>query len=181
VYIEDRMAYVVSMQHGNPDTKTLPSSWGIIWQWSEDESCWDNCCIDGCNFHGSYYRGLGGPYGGCGNFDCFGGRDINLVYYDKGGETWGTPLDWTSIERSTTDPGIHVYPNPASDFVIVHSDRVAPESVVIYDLAGKLIQQEHCSSTTHRIDLSAFSQGIYILVVRSEAGTLQEKIVIDPH
>ena len=45
------------------------------------DSCWSNCCADGCFPAYQYIKGLGGPYYECSNAFSLGGMENKLVYF----------------------------------------------------------------------------------------------------
>lgn len=99
-----------------------------------------------------------------GFFDMYNGQSVpNLVRLHGDGS-----LDIDSIRKDD----IKLYPNPASNHVVIES---LPENsqVKIYDSLGKLI---YCASSNEllRVDTSGFSAGIYL--VRIISGTKKEEI-----
>ena len=80
--------------------KWQPSHSSRIEQYSD--TCWDiSWGWFGCLYDYSYYKGLGGPYYWCQSSVCIGGKERSLVFYKKGGTTWGTPLVITGISNQS--------------------------------------------------------------------------------
>lgn len=75
------------MTNGAYLSKTDPSAYLYIQQTSD--SCWWDCCADGCLPAFTYIKGLSGPYYQCSNSASMGNTENKLVYYKKGQETWG--------------------------------------------------------------------------------------------
>lgn len=72
-----------------------------------------------------------------------------------------------------------VYPNPARDIVWIGSDTSFPvSSYNIYDTSGRLIQSKKLSVSEKQIDVSALSDGIYLLQLESDNGKVTKKIKI---
>lgn len=77
------------------------------------------------------------------------------------------------------------YPNPAND--VLHLEYTTLEqgvaSIQISDIAGKIISNESVNLNEglnqHSIDISKFSEGVYVLTFSNSEGTLQSKIIIE--
>lgn len=57
-----------------------------------------------------------------------------------------------------------VFPNPATDFVTIQSDREV-KSILVYDYSGKLVRMIEITSFETTIDISDFSKGFYSLTI----------------
>lgn len=67
-----------------------------------------------------------------------------------------------------------VYPNPAEDFIMI--DVAEPEAVArLSDLGGRILREQRLTSGSHRMDLSAYPDGLYFIQVTtgSSAGTFR--------
>lgn len=72
-----------------------------------------------------------------------------------------------------------VYPNPARDVVWIGTDTSFPiNSYSIYDTSGRLIQTKQFHASEKQIDVSALSDGIYLLQLESDNGKVTKKIKI---
>ena len=73
----------------------------------------------------------------------------------------------------------NIYPNPALDFIIVEKSLELPDVVKmsLFDQSGRLINQQSLSNPVNRIDLSSQTTGIYILMIETESGINNWKIV----
>lgn len=78
-------------------------------------------------------------------------------------------------EPKTDNQDAAVYPNPATDFVFVRTDRLPflsstdnDVSIRIVDILGnpKKVQKELIDVSTYRIDLSQYPSGYYLLVIQ---------------
>lgn len=74
--------------------------------------------------------------------------------------------DWSGTESS------HVYPNPAKDAVYVKHLENSETEYCILNIDGKIIQQGYISKNNHRLNVSEFPSGVYIL--RFQNGNRQE-------
>jgi lysyl endopeptidase len=74
---------------------------------------------------------------------------------------------------------INVFPNPASDVINIYTDIIGSDiHIKITDLSGKIVQNEMTvSAAQFSIDVSHFAQGIYLLTLQNEKGTIIHKIV----
>jgi hypothetical protein len=79
--------------------------------------------------------------------------------------------------------GFNVYPNPAKDFITIHSDKISaePMKVEMTDIKGDIVLQEKLffSGNSCKIDLSRLSPGVYFLRIISGNKTLTRKVVIE--
>lgn len=69
---------------------------------------------------------------------------------------------------------VSVYPNPATDYVTVQLPAgIELQSVAIYDVLGKLVTNK---ITNNQINVSQFTQGVYLLTIQTSQGTVTKKI-----
>ncbi len=109
--------------------------------------CWqpiiDGACVS--DDRTSYYEGLGGPYSTCSN-SVFDFSNTELVFYQKGDTIWGTPFDFTvGIAENQTENPIKIYPNPASDFLIIDAASTF-DRIDFYNSSGKKVRSLKTSS-----------------------------------
>jgi len=100
----------------------------------------------------------------------FGGCEEDLVYFQKGTEIWGTPIDFDILNSTETildfQSDFQVFPNPFTDQFKIHSlsgqDGITKWEV--FDLYGKsIIQQEINASPQVSIALPDLPSGMYLL------------------
>ena len=71
-----------------------------------------------------------------------------------------------------------MFPNPTDGFVFLKSSSKI-ESVLIYDINGKLIQSKYdINNADYKADLSTFESGIYFMNLVTKVGTLNKKIIV---
>lgn len=75
-----------------------------------------------------------------------------------------------AVQENGISAGISVYPNPATDFIIIDSKEKIGK-VQIFDIAGRLVLTT--SGNANRIDIHQLKPGTYIL--KTQAGL--EKLV----
>jgi len=75
---------------------------------------------------------------------------------------------------------ISIYPNPTSDKLeLTISGNINPKSnLFIYNILGSIIKSERLSSNKQIIDLGNLTNGIYMLVVKSDKFTGSQKLII---
>jgi hypothetical protein len=76
----------------------------------------------------------------------------------------------------TIDNSVGVYPNPVNDMVNIKANT-AISSIEIYDVQGRIVHKKITNQKTESIDVSAYSNGIYFLRIKTEVGEKVEKIV----
>ncbi|RLD26518.1 MAG: hypothetical protein DRI75_11565 [Bacteroidetes bacterium] len=73
-----------------------------------------------------------------------------------------------------------IYPIPARDYISIDSNLTKLENIKLYNLNGELISSNNYPNTnkSHKIDVSSFAKGMYILQVQTDKGILYKKIII---
>ncbi len=82
-------------------------------------------------------------------------------------------------QRSTID--FKLYPNPASDFIFLETNEKDLETIIIYDLLGKVIlKQENTISISNPIQIPTHSikNGIYLMEIISKSKKGIQKLVV---
>lgn len=97
---------------------------------------------------------------------------VRLVYYKKGSEEWGTPLNVKNLEM----PSLQCYPNPTQGrlFVVPRGDQIA--AIKLFDAQGRLVRELDPSENEY--DLSRLSPGLYYLSLQSGENTFRTSIII---
>lgn len=98
--------------------------------------------------------------------------DDESSYIAANGKTFaGAPLFTQSLkvlnDEATTSideqqNSIQIYPNPATDYIVVNHNNTQTASFIIRDLTGKTIHQSSLSNGNNTIDVSAFAPGYYL-------------------
>jgi len=63
---------------------------------------------------------------------------------------------------------IFVFPNPASDKIYISTNSDSNKPFYIYDMLGKMILSNHCSSTKQEVNISTLSNGIYYVKLENQ-------------
>lgn len=108
-----------------------------------------------------------------------GGEDGLLVKWDK-------TIPLTDVlqteEFQEIDNQIHVYPNPAQDFVTVEFPEMHKiNTITLTDLAGTEIQKFDTFNNTMTIDLSKFPSGIYLIYIYTKDREIVRRIIKTPN
>jgi len=89
--------------------------------------------------------------------------------------------DFTNIQETATGienvylQNLKIYPNPVKDELRIESGELIIEKVEICDLTGKTIYQ--FDNLKNKINVSALAQGIYIVKLKTDKGTVTEKFI----
>ena len=89
-------------------------------------------------------------------------------------------LTESKIPDNLKDRSVDVYPNPASNYIIVYNYKIENRQVLLFDINGRLMKKSQNSGLATRVDVSDLSSGVYILKVNGSNGKniRTEKIVI---
>ena len=80
------------------------------------------------------------------------------------------------IDEHATDTSISIYPNPAHNQINIAATTQI-QSVMVYDIRGRLMQTKRTAGKATTIDISKQAAGIYLLKVISDKGTKIQKII----
>ncbi|HPL06946.1 MAG TPA: T9SS type A sorting domain-containing protein, partial [Bacteroidales bacterium] len=73
-------------------------------------------------------------------------------------------------------PTLMIYPNPASDFIVVSG--IENNSVVkVFNVTGQQLYVRRADQNQLSIDLNGLNQGLYILQVESEGQVINSKFI----
>lgn len=78
-----------------------------------------------------------------------------------------------------TSENFSVYPNPASDVVVVEGLPEAPVKLQVIDAMGRVAAEYQVSAADNHVNLSALSAGCYILRVASPNDVRTMKVVVE--
>jgi len=141
------------------------------------DGCWVMESAEGLG-RTSYKKGLGEYYNSTLG-DCY-QEESNLVYYKKGNITWGTPFVFTGVETLSSTRNVTVYPNPASDKIVVETnDYQNPVTFELYSLGGNRVLCQTCYSAKQDVDMKSVENGLYFYKVSTSGQILKNgKITI---
>ncbi len=82
------------------------------------------------------------------------------------------------LEESAID-ALRVYPNPASDQLVVMLDSEAAQRIELLDATGRLVQAQRPNTAQATLDVQALPAGTYVLrALLRDGSMLQERVVI---
>ncbi len=113
-----------------------------------------------------------------------GGGHGKLLCYEHNGELQYMADDITNCSNpfvglddiSLEDNSITIYPNPTNSEIKISSENII-NSIEIFNSLGQRVYHSVVNSNTKTIDISSFSNGVYILGVNTENGVIREKII----
>lgn len=81
----------------------------------------------------------------------------------------------TSIEQTST--GMSIYPNPASENIFLSFESIAPVSVQLHNMGGRLMHAEIVHSQT-TLNVHSFAKGIYFIRAEQQGKVEVQKVVV---
>jgi len=86
-----------------------------------------------------------------------------------------------SVSEDTKDLKLKLFPNPASDYLVIDlgSDFAEEISIEIIDSRGKLVQYKENLSPNTQIDIADYSKGIYFVKVSSREFVSTKRFVVE--
>jgi hypothetical protein len=107
-----------------------------------------------------------------------------LVYYQKGSETWGTPVttdcDITFGTQPNINPGtqrMKIFPDPATSQVEILLEGYGSQDYfhfVLYDSSGNPVREGISESMPFHLNRDELSAGLYLLILRGRDGGILE-------
>ena len=74
---------------------------------------------------------------------------------------------------------IYIYPNPTSGKILINSESSEPIEFTLYSSTGsQLLKSFFVEQSPFVIDLSNYSQGIYIIIIRQVDKVYFEKVLL---
>jgi uncharacterized surface protein with fasciclin (FAS1) repeats/predicted lipoprotein with Yx(FWY)xxD motif len=84
-----------------------------------------------------------------------------------------TTTNVSSLDEVTFD----VYPNPATDYIRINSN-IGVESLIIRDIAGRVVTQKNNLSSSERIELNGFKSGMYLVTMKNGNSVSTKKLIV---
>ncbi len=72
---------------------------------------------------------------------------------------------------------LKIYPNPVSETLFIKTERQSEYKVALSDMGGRIVYSANTNEILHRINLSSFIPGIYLITVSSDGYSKTQKIV----
>jgi hypothetical protein len=94
----------------------------------------------------------------------------DLRGYRQGEKEWGLLDLPVGIEESANhSDNFEIYPNPASEQLIIGNNNYLPGNIVISNLLGEVLLKSEMQSKAITIDISNLPQGLYFLKIGNES------------
>ena len=108
-----------------------------------------------------------------GYLDLFVGQDLGGLYHFE-----VNPNSQSDVEELKNELDLIIYPNPTDGTITIYSEKAEVLSLIVVDLYGNEVvsKQEFIHSTN--LDLSAFSNGIYLVILENGFGDRLVKRVV---
>ncbi|MDP4277755.1 MAG: T9SS type A sorting domain-containing protein [Bacteroidota bacterium] len=75
----------------------------------------------------------------------------------------------SSLPKADKTVTISIYPNPATDYLIINNLPAKASQVFIYSISGRLMLSRTLESTTEQLTVSQLPDGFYILKINDQA------------
>lgn len=111
-------------------------------------------------------------------------KAMNLVYFKKGTEVWGTPVATdcsgliTTVAEANANPRFEVFPNPAKTGVTVRFENTGETTgyqYCLYNYSGALVSEGPVMVNPLTIQRDHLPPGVYILLIRDRNGGIAGK------
>jgi hypothetical protein len=85
-----------------------------------------------------------------------------------------TMSSFTSLQNKTGENEIQIYPNPASNLLVVDVQKTKG-LIVIKDIIGNIVMSKNIDNSKMRLDLSQLNNGVYFVCINNQ--TLKKIVV----
>jgi hypothetical protein len=102
----------------------------------------------------------------------------NACGMDTHCETIAIELGSTSVEEAQNN-GITIHPNPTSNGFQLRIERGMLQSVVLTDALGRTVISQPTSGQATYISTDGLAPGLYVITVRTDSGSISERVVIE--
>ncbi len=97
------------------------------------------------------------------------------VYSQEGSKTFST----TNTESVTFYNNINIYPNPASDYLMLELGSLYGEYIEVFDNLGQKRQEQTLNQRgTVQVPVNSLSTGLYMIKIKTEKGSAVKRIFI---
>jgi YD repeat-containing protein len=81
------------------------------------------------------------------------------------------------IDNALNDDNIQIFPNPTNHLITIQFPTIEERTIEIFDIEGRLLKMHNTNKYEINIDLSSYSNGIYLIKVKSSSGVYLNKII----
>jgi hypothetical protein len=92
-------------------------------------------------------------------------------------ETINVSQDFVSDIHNISTNNLRVYPNPSGGIIYFEIDSDEIESISIYDISGKMLDNISEFGSNSSIDISSFENGVYLLTINCKQKVYIERVV----
>ena len=103
-----------------------------------------------------------------------------LVESNAGNVVFNVTVDGELLNVTEISSMAKIYPNPANSMVRVEAAN-SIESVMVYNVLGALVQTVPANSNIVNMDMSQYSNGVYLFNIRQSNGTVSNQRVVVSH
>jgi hypothetical protein len=82
-----------------------------------------------------------------------------------------------AISSHLLQHSVKIYPNPVYDDIIIETRQTTSFHLEILDLDGRIVKEEPHIQTPATVSIEELTQGIYILKLNSDGGTLSKRLI----
>lgn len=136
-----------------------------------------------------YRFDIDNPPGGSYTVTPTSGRLLVKFSSDNVSEGEGFELEYwaliSGVENISGIENVQVYPNPATNVINIDYSTANAENITfqLMDITGRVVamnQVNHSGGTsTHNIDVSSLSNGVYVLKIQSSQGAVTKKVIVN--
>lgn len=87
-----------------------------------------------------------------------------------------TTFSTLAVDGFTPELNISIYPNPTASVIYIDADSTI-QAITVYDIKGRSIQYKENDTNEANIDLTAFTNGMYFMVIQTDEGSFTKKII----
>ncbi len=107
------------------------------------------------------------------------GNYIEEIRQNWGGSSWvnywrKALCDYVATIKEQHTTNLFAYPNPVTNYLVVEPEH--PSTLTLYNAQGQLLLTKEIT-TTHTLNTSHLSKGIYFLKATSEKGVYSQKVI----
>lgn len=130
------------------------------------------------NWYWNYQLGVGASHADYGEFEVE--YNLNLIGTVKGTDTTGTVYSESymlGVDESNPKSELTIYPNPASDKILISGVNSFALFVSIFDIGGQLVK-ESLINGNQEIWVSDLQPGVYLVKIESNLDTSVKQLII---
>lgn len=107
------------------------------------------------------------------------GEVRSVLTPDIGADEFDYPLNLNNLENQSD---MVIYPNPTAGWITIETPKVISTAIIsIYNSNGQEVIRTQISDKIRIVNMSEFSNGIYLIVIRTDTNALMTKKIIKAH